>query len=43
MTDNSDQTLLSLLEQFKTATEPEVIRRLSEDIERIIFHKLQSD
>jgi hypothetical protein len=38
-TDNSDQTLLSLLERLKTATDPETVRRLSEDIERTIFHK----
>ena len=39
MTDYSDQVLKSLLEQLKTATDPETIRRLSEEIERTIFHK----
>ncbi len=39
VTDTSDQTLESLLDQLKTATDPETVRRLSEDIERTIFHK----
>jgi hypothetical protein len=39
VTDNSDKTLVSLLEQLKIATDPETIRRLSEDIERVVFHK----
>jgi hypothetical protein len=39
VTDHSDQTLLSLLDQLKSATDPETIRRLSEEIERTIFHK----
>lgn len=39
VTENSDQTLESLLEQLKTATDPKTVRRLSEDIERTIFHK----
>jgi hypothetical protein len=39
VTDNSDQTLLSLLEQLKTATDPVTVQRLSEDIERVVFHK----
>jgi hypothetical protein len=39
VTDNSDRTLVSLLEQLKAATDAETIRRLSEQIERIIFHK----
>jgi len=39
VTDNSDQTLAALLAQLKAATDPEAIRQLSADIERVIFHK----
>jgi hypothetical protein len=39
VTDNSDQTLLTLLEQYKIATDPEQIKHLSEEIERVTFHK----
>ena len=37
--DHSDQTLVRLLEKLKTTTDPEMIRQISEDIERVIFHK----
>jgi len=37
VTDNSDQKLESLLAQLKTATDPETIRQLPADIERVIF------
>jgi hypothetical protein len=38
-TNNSDQTLISLMDQLRTATDPETIRRLSQEIERVIFRK----
>ena len=39
VTNTSDQTLESLLARLKAATDPEAIRQLSADIERVIFHK----
>ena len=38
-TDTSDHTFLSLLKQYKATNDPTEMRRLSEQIERTIFHK----
>jgi len=38
-TGTSDEALLALLKQLKTARERSEIRRLSHEIERVIFHK----
>jgi hypothetical protein len=35
----SDDALLTLLKRLKAANEPTEIRRLSNQIERVIFHK----
>src|SRR5437870_5342409 len=37
--DDSDSALAALLKQIKTATDPVEIRRLSGQLERVIFHK----
>jgi hypothetical protein len=36
---NSDQALLDLLKRIKTANDPTEIKRLSNQLERVIFHK----
>src|SRR5579863_3972086 len=38
-TETSDKALLALLKQLKVATARSEIRRLSSEIERVIFHK----
>jgi hypothetical protein len=37
--DTSDDTLAALLERLKTTADPDEIRRLTDQIERVIFHK----
>jgi hypothetical protein len=37
--DTSDEALQVLLARLKTATDPDEVRRLSAEIERLIFHK----
>jgi hypothetical protein len=41
--DTSDQTLAALLGRLKTAVDPEEIRQLSAQIERVVFHKQFTD
>ncbi len=38
-TDTSDHAFLSLLKQYKATNDPSEMRKLSEQIERMIFHK----
>ena len=38
-TDTSDEGLAALLNRLKSAVEPDEIRKLSDQIERIVFHK----
>jgi len=37
--DASDKTLVSLLHRLKATVEPAEIRKLSDRIERVVFHK----
>jgi hypothetical protein len=37
--DTSDHTLAALLDRLKTAADPGEIRRLTDQIERVVFHK----
>ena len=37
--DTSDETLAALLNRLKSAVDPAEIRKLSDQIERIVFHK----
>ena len=37
--DNSDQAVLSLLKRIKATDDPTEIRKLSDQLERVIFHK----
>ena len=37
--DYSDAALESLLQELKSATDPEIVARLSRQIERVVFHK----
>jgi hypothetical protein len=37
--DTSDQAMLTLLEQIKVTTETAELRRLTDRLERLIFHK----
>jgi len=39
MPDTSDRMLTSLLKQLRTTTDLDEVRRLSEKIERVVFHK----
>ena len=41
--DTSDQALMALLSRLKAAVDPEEIRQLSVQIERIVFHKQFTD
>ncbi len=42
-TDTSDSALLTLLDRIKTASDPQEIRELAAQIERIVFHKQMKD
>jgi hypothetical protein len=37
--DTSDMALTNLLERLRSASNPDEIRQLSEQIERVVFHK----
>jgi hypothetical protein len=37
--DTSDQALLDLLKRLKATSDPTTIRQLSNQIERVVFHK----
>jgi len=37
--DTSDRALISLLKRLKATSDPNEIRRLSDQIERVVFHK----
>jgi hypothetical protein len=37
--DTSDMTLTNLLERLRSTSNPDEIRQLSEQIERVVFHK----
>jgi hypothetical protein len=37
--DTSDQAVLALLKRIKETNDPKVIRQLSDQLERVIFHK----
>jgi hypothetical protein len=41
--DTSDQALAALLSRLKAAVDPEEIRQLSAQIERVVFHKQFTD
>jgi hypothetical protein len=38
-TDTSDSALLTLLDRIKSASDPQEIRELAAQIERVVFHK----
>ncbi len=38
-TDTSDNAVLALLKRLKTANNPNEVRQLSDQLERVIFHK----
>jgi hypothetical protein len=42
-TDTSDQTVLALLKRLKAASDPKEVRQLSDQLERVIFHKQFQD
>jgi hypothetical protein len=39
MLDTSDQALADLLVRLKSATDPKEVRKLSRELERLVFHK----
>ena len=41
--DTSDEALADLLNRLKAAVDPDEIRQLSDQIERVIFHKQFTD
>jgi hypothetical protein len=41
--DSSDEALADLLNRLKAAVDPDEIRQLSDQIERVIFHKQFTD
>jgi hypothetical protein len=41
--DHSDEALAAMLNRFKATDDPDEIRQLSDQIERIIFHRQPTD
>jgi len=37
--DSSDKAMLAILKRLKTTTNPAEVRQLSDQLERVIFHK----